>query len=77
MIYSNICLLDNILECLFDSDTTHQRKFWGFQLFEKALKLCPEENISSLFTPNFMRALINNSYEKNRYLHEAAIRSVN
>ncbi|PKK70866.1 hypothetical protein RhiirC2_849581 [Rhizophagus irregularis] len=63
-------------ECLFDSDTTHQRKFWGFQLFEKALKLCPEKNTSSLFTPNFMRTLINNSYEKNRYLHEAAIRSL-
>lgn len=77
MIYSHNCLLDNIIECLFDSDTTHQRKFWGFQLFEKALKLCPEKNTSSLFTPNFMRTLINNSYEKNRYLHEAAIRSVN
>jgi hypothetical protein len=46
-------------------------------LFDKALRLYPEEKISSLFTPNFMRTLINHSYEKNRYLHEAAMHSVN
>ncbi|RIA87347.1 DNA polymerase phi-domain-containing protein [Glomus cerebriforme] len=63
-------------ECLFDDDATYQRKFWGFQLFEKTLHLCPEEKISFLFTPNFMRTLINHSYEKDRYLHEAATSSL-
>ncbi|CAI2194174.1 11111_t:CDS:10, partial [Funneliformis geosporum] len=60
-------------ECLFDDDATYQRKFWGFQLTEKALQICPEDKFSSLFTFNLMRTLINHSYEKNRYLHEAAM----
>ncbi|CAG8624053.1 1810_t:CDS:10 [Funneliformis mosseae] len=60
-------------ECLFDDDATYQRKFWGFQLLEKALQICPEDKFSFLFTSNLMRTLINHSYEKNRYLHESAM----
>ncbi|CAG8508221.1 4252_t:CDS:10 [Gigaspora rosea] len=60
-------------ECLFHEDSTHHRKFWGFQLFEKALISLPLEKIPSIFTPNLLRTLMNNFLDKTRYLHEAAM----
>ncbi|CAG8765375.1 13519_t:CDS:10, partial [Racocetra persica] len=60
-------------ECLFHEDTTHHRKFWGFQLFEKALTSLPLEKTPSIFTPNLLRTLMNNFVDKSRYLHEAVM----
>ncbi|CAG8519268.1 6910_t:CDS:10 [Gigaspora margarita] len=60
-------------ECLFHEDSTHHRKFWGFQLFEKALISLPLEKMPSIFTPNLLRTLMNNFLDKTRYLHEAAM----
>ncbi|CAG8566996.1 11388_t:CDS:10 [Diversispora eburnea] len=59
--------------CLFDDETPYQRKFWGFQLFEKVINIFPPGRISDVFTSNFMRTLINNSHDDTRYLHKAAI----
>ncbi|CAG8738308.1 9314_t:CDS:2, partial [Cetraspora pellucida] len=60
-------------ECLFHEDTTHHRKFWGFQLFEKALISLSLEKMPSIFTPNLLRTLMNNFVDKSRYLHEATM----
>ncbi|KAF0466643.1 DNA-directed DNA polymerase [Gigaspora margarita] len=60
-------------ECLFHEDSTHHRKFWGFQLFEKALISLPLEKMPSIFTPNLLRTLMNSFLDKTRYLHEAAM----
>ncbi|RHZ71883.1 hypothetical protein Glove_251g52 [Diversispora epigaea] len=62
--------------CLFDDETPHQRKFWGFQLFEKVINIFPPGRIADVFTSNFMRTLINNSHDDRRYLHKAAIHAL-
>ncbi|KAL7413375.1 DNA polymerase phi-domain-containing protein [Mrakia frigida] len=60
-------------ESLFDVKTSSERKFWGFQIFEKALPRLPASEIPLVFTPNFMRVWINNLSGEDRYLHKAAL----
>ncbi|KAF8911087.1 DNA polymerase phi-domain-containing protein [Gymnopilus junonius] len=59
-------------EALFSSTSSPQRKYWGFQVFQKALKKVTEENMPMLFTKNFMRSWINHLSNKDRYLHKIA-----
>ncbi|CAG8505240.1 11578_t:CDS:2 [Paraglomus brasilianum] len=60
---------------LFATESTHKRRFWGFQFFEKCLLSLSKEHVESLFTSNFMRSLTNHLVDESRYLHEAAART--
>ncbi|KAG0086769.1 DNA-directed DNA polymerase [Podila epicladia] len=57
---------------LFDSNSSHERKFWGFQIFEKVLPVLGEDQIPLVFTTNFMRCFINNLSSEDRFLNKAA-----
>ncbi|KAF9993768.1 DNA-directed DNA polymerase [Entomortierella chlamydospora] len=57
---------------LFDSSSSHERKFWGFQIFEKVLPVLGENQIPLVFTANFMRCFVNNLSSEDRFLNKAA-----
>ncbi|KAK0459585.1 DNA polymerase phi-domain-containing protein [Desarmillaria tabescens] len=59
-------------ECLFSSTSSPERKYWGFQVFQKALPRVLADDIPMIFTKNFMRTWINHSSKPDRYLHKAA-----
>jgi DNA polymerase phi len=59
-------------ESLFEANASHERKYWGFQLVEKAMKQVPTEQIVFVFTENFMRTFINNMSSEDRFLSKAA-----
>ncbi|KAJ3812332.1 DNA polymerase phi-domain-containing protein [Lentinula aff. lateritia] len=63
-------------ESLFSSTASPERKYWGFQVFQKALHLVAEDNMPMLFTKNFMRTWINHLSKQDRYLHKAAKQTV-
>lgn len=65
-----------ISESLFSSTASPERKYWGFQVFQKALHLVSEDNMPMLFTKNFMRTWINHLSKQDRYLHKAAKQTV-
>ncbi|KAF9653857.1 hypothetical protein BDM02DRAFT_3265026 [Thelephora ganbajun] len=61
-------------EFLFSSTSSSERKYWGFQLFQKALaKIRNSHDLPFLFTKNFMRTWINHLSKSDRYLHKAAL----
>ena len=64
------------LETLFSSTASLKRKYWGFQVFQKALKRADEEAVPMLFTKNFMRTWINHLSKKDRYLHKTSLQTV-
>ncbi|CCM03691.1 uncharacterized protein FIBRA_05836 [Fibroporia radiculosa] len=59
-------------ESLFASTSSPQRKYWGFQVFQKALPRVSSADMPMLFTKNFMRSWINHLSNSDRYLHKAA-----
>ncbi|KAF7363316.1 hypothetical protein MSAN_00987000 [Mycena sanguinolenta] len=59
-------------ESLFSATSSQERKYSGFQVFQKALPRVTEENMPMLFTKNFMRSWINHLSHKDRYLHKVA-----
>lgn len=59
-------------ESLFSSTSSAERKYWGFQVFQKALTRCTQANMPMLFTKNFMRSWINHLSDHDRYLHKVA-----
>ncbi|KAG6821076.1 hypothetical protein H0H93_007235 [Arthromyces matolae] len=59
-------------ESLFSSTASAERKYWGFQIFQKALPRVNQENMPMLFTKNFMRCWINHLSKQDRYLHKIA-----
>ncbi|KAI0691182.1 DNA polymerase phi-domain-containing protein [Cytidiella melzeri] len=59
-------------ESLFSAASSPERKFWGFQIFQKALPRVSETDVPMLFTKNFMRSWINHLSNSDRYLHKAA-----
>ena len=59
-------------ESLFASTASPERKYWGFQIFQKALPRVREADLPMLFTKNFMRTWINHLSNTDRYLHKAA-----
>ncbi|KAJ2917228.1 hypothetical protein MD484_g3188, partial [Candolleomyces efflorescens] len=63
-------------ESLFSSTSSPQRKYWGFQVFQSALKRVMDETMPMLFTRNFMRSWINHLSNKDRYLHKIAQQTV-
>lgn len=62
-------------EALFANTSSAERKYWGFQVFERALPLLPEEQVPLVFTPNFMRSWMNNLSSADRHLHKAAVQA--
>lgn len=74
--FLSLTMLDFSLESLFSSTASAQRKLWGFQVFQKALKRVTEDSMPMLFTKNFMRSWINHLSKKDRYLHQVAIKTV-
>lgn len=62
-------------EALFANTSSAERKYWGFQVFERALPLLPSENAPLIFTPNFMRSWMNNLSSADRHLHKAALQA--
>ncbi|KAF8162945.1 DNA polymerase phi-domain-containing protein [Crassisporium funariophilum] len=63
-------------ESLFSSTSSPQRKYWGFQVFQKALSRITEDSMPMLFTKNFMRSWINHLSKRDRYLHKVAQQTV-
>ncbi|KAI0350071.1 hypothetical protein OH77DRAFT_1100919 [Trametes cingulata] len=59
-------------ESLFASTSSPERKYWGFQVFQKALPRVSADDMPMLFTKNFMRSWINHLSNSDRYLHKAA-----
>ncbi|EDO45649.1 predicted protein, partial [Nematostella vectensis] len=55
---------------LFQS--THERKYLGFQLIEKILPMLKSEQVAAVFAKNSMRSFINNLSSSQTYLHKAA-----
>ncbi|TFK72185.1 hypothetical protein BDN72DRAFT_792794 [Pluteus cervinus] len=59
-------------ESLFSASSSQQKKYWGFQVFSRALKRVDQESMPMLFTKNFMRSWINHLSNPDRYLHKIA-----
>ncbi|KAL0947063.1 hypothetical protein HGRIS_013204 [Hohenbuehelia grisea] len=59
-------------ESLFAPTSSAERKYWGFQVFQKALPRVTEADLPMMFTTNFMRTWINHLSHEDRYLHKAA-----
>lgn len=60
-------------ESFFSSTSSHERKYWGFDVFSLFLgTLTKPEDIKTLFCGNFMRTLKNQLSQKDRYLHKVA-----
>lgn len=66
------------IENLFAPAASRERKFWGLQVFQKVLKDVKDFSavISSIFSQNLLRCLINHSQDKDRFLNRAAERSL-
>ncbi|CDR99623.1 hypothetical protein [Sporisorium scitamineum] len=62
-------------ETLFAAASSHDRKSWGFQVFQRALPRANDSDKPMLFTPNFMRTLINQLGNRDRLLHRAAVKA--
>lgn len=61
-------------EVFFAEKSSHERKYWGFEIEIIFLNALNEEEISLLFTPNFLRCLINQSSNNNRMLHKMSLK---
>lgn len=59
-------------ESLFSAASSPERKYWGFQIFQKALPRVAPADLPMLFTKNFMRSWINHLSNSDRYLHKIA-----
>lgn len=61
-------------EAFFSDKSSPERKYWGFEIFCKFVAGVNAEQLPTLFSPNFMRCLINQSAHSNRLLHKMASR---
>lgn len=59
-------------EAFFSEKSSHERKYWGFEIFGKFVANVNADDLPILFSPNFMRCLINQSAQSNRLLHKMA-----
>lgn len=60
-------------ESFFANTASNERKYWGFEVFSLFLQvLTNPENVKILFCPNFLRTLVNQLSQKDRYLHKIA-----
>ncbi|KAE9381910.1 putative DNA polymerase V [Stipitochalara longipes BDJ] len=65
-------------ENLFSASASRERKFWGFLLFQHVLQETAPYGklLSSIFSHNLVRCLINHVQEKDRFLNRAADKSL-
>ncbi|KAL8715990.1 MAG: hypothetical protein Q9220_000657 [cf. Caloplaca sp. 1 TL-2023] len=63
-------------EHLFAMTSSEERKYWGFVLFQQLFTSAPGDLLSSVFSRNFLRCLVNQLASKERYLHRAAEKTV-
>ncbi|KAF2478113.1 uncharacterized protein BDR25DRAFT_207690 [Lindgomyces ingoldianus] len=68
--------IDTVDSNLLSSTASHERKSWAFKLFAKLITSAPTWAIPSLFSPNMMRSLVNQSKKGERFLHAAALASL-
>lgn len=61
----------------FSDKSSHERKYWGFELFEKLFSLVNEQQIEYIITPNFIRCLINQSSKNERMLNKKSVKVLN
>ncbi|KAI2640782.1 DNA polymerase phi-domain-containing protein [Hypomontagnella submonticulosa] len=64
---------------LFSKNASDAQKFRGFVIFQKFIQGLATENpklIKELFTRNFMKCLMNQAAKEDRYLHRAALKSL-
>lgn len=59
-------------DSLFSASASDERKHWGFSLASKAIREAPGDLIPDIFSPNFMRCLINQLALPERILHRVA-----
>ncbi|GEQ68768.1 hypothetical protein JCM33374_g2437 [Metschnikowia sp. JCM 33374] len=64
-------------DTLFAEKSSAERKFWGFEIFNKFLECLPGSMVGDLFTPNLMRCLINQSAQSNRLLNKISTKTIN
>lgn len=62
-------------ESLFSNTSSAERKYHGFQVFERALPQLPAAQVPLVFTPNFMRTWMNHLSSADRNLHKAALQA--
>ncbi|KIO06410.1 hypothetical protein M404DRAFT_24641 [Pisolithus tinctorius Marx 270] len=60
-------------DSLFSSTSSAERKYWGFQVFKKALTRVSTDELPMLFTKNLMRSWINHLSKSDRYLHKISL----
>ncbi|ESZ98672.1 hypothetical protein SBOR_0910 [Sclerotinia borealis F-4128] len=65
-------------ENLFSASASRERKFWGFLVFQKMIQshISCTTLITSIFSHNLVRCLINHVQEKDRFLNRAADKSL-
>ncbi|KAK6202829.1 DNA polymerase [Scheffersomyces amazonensis] len=64
-------------DSFYSEKSSHERKYWGFEIFSKFIKeLNNPDSIQYLFTPNFMRCLVNQSAQSNRLLHKISSKAL-
>ncbi|KAI1329554.1 DNA polymerase phi-domain-containing protein [Xylariaceae sp. FL0255] len=64
---------------LFSKSASDGQKFRGFKIFQKFLQgitTLDQSLVKELFTRNFLKCLINQASKEDRYLHRAAIKSL-
>lgn len=65
-------------EGYFANTASSERKYYGFEIFnlflttQQSSSAAKNKNLSSLFTPNFLRCLTNQSAQNDRVLHKSA-----
>ena len=64
-----------ILGNLFTDSSSTERKYWGFLLFQRALRDAPAPCFYIIFSKNLMRCLMNQLASPERYLHRLAEKS--
>ncbi|KAF7900236.1 uncharacterized protein EAF01_007538 [Botrytis porri] len=65
-------------ENLFSASASRERKFWGFLVFQRMIQshISCTTLITSIFSHNLVRCLINHVQEKDRFLNRAADKSL-
>ncbi|RKP07584.1 DNA polymerase phi-domain-containing protein [Thamnocephalis sphaerospora] len=63
-------------DSLFGEGSSHERKFWGFLLVQRAMQYLPAAQLPVVFTRNMMNSLMNNLASQDRYLHSCALTTV-
>lgn len=72
----NIGLANTSPESLFADPSSEERKYWGFLVFQRALRDLPSSSFSVIFSKKLMRCLRNQLAVSGRYLHLIAAESI-